>query len=138
MSEETETAAVPMDRLAKVYIKIRDRVSELTKDYDTAVAELKGQLEQVSNVMKEQLRANGELSSKTAYGTVSLITKTRFVAQDAEAFRAFVLEHQAIDLLEMRIVQKNMSAFLEANPGVVPVGLNTLSEVVISVRKPTK
>ena len=31
MSEE----GVPMDRLAKVYIKIRDRIGELTKDYES-------------------------------------------------------------------------------------------------------
>ena len=112
MTEET----IPMDRLAKVYVKIRDKISELTRDYETQV----------------------ESSSKTEYGTVSLITKTRYYAQDWDAMKTFIKEHDAVDLLEKRIAQKNMQQFLEENPGVVPTGLNTVSEIEVSVRKPTK
>jgi hypothetical protein len=40
--------------------------------------------------------------------------------------------------LEKRIAQTNMAQFLEENPGVVPPGLNSMTEYAISVRKPTK
>lgn len=134
MTEET----VPLDRLAKVYIKIRDKIAEMTKDYESQVEALKVQQSAVADSIKEQLRAANALSAKTEYGTVSLVTKTRYIAQDRDAMKAFILEHQAIDLLEMRIAQVNMGKFLEENPGVVPAGLNTLSEVTVSVRRPTK
>lgn len=134
MTEET----IPMDRLAKVYVKIRDKISELTRDYETQVETLKASQAQVANTMKDQLRAAGMLSSKTEYGTVSLITKTRYYAQDWDAMKTFIKEHDAVDLLEKRIAQKNMQQFLEENPGVVPTGLNTVSEIEVSVRKPTK
>lgn len=134
MTEET----IPMDRLAKVYVKIRDKISELTRDYESQVETLKASQAQVANTMKDQLRAAGMLSSKTEYGTVSLITKTRYYAQDWDAMKTFIKEHDAVDLLEKRIAQKNMQQFLEENPGVVPTGLNTVSEIEISVRKPTK
>lgn len=133
MTEET----VPLDRLAKVYIKIRDKVAELTKDYESQVEALKAQQATVADSIKEQLRATNALSAKTEYGTVSLVTKIRYEAMDRDAFKAFVLEHQAIDLLELRIAQVNMGKFLEANPGVVPQGLNVRSEIQVSVRKPT-
>ena len=134
MTEET----IPMDRLAKVYVKIRDKISELTRDYETQVESLKASQAQVATTMKDQLRAAGMLSSKTEYGTVSLITKTRYYAQDWDAMKTFIKEHDAVDLLEKRIAQKNMQQFLEENPGVVPTGLNTVSEIEVSVRKPTK
>lgn len=134
MTEET----IPMDRLAKVYVKIRDKISELTRDYESQVETLKASQAQVANTMKDQLRAAGMLSSKTEYGTVSLITKTRYYAQDWDAMKTFIKEHDAVDLLEKRIAQKNMQQFLEENPGVVPTGLNTVSEIEVSVRKPTK
>jgi hypothetical protein len=134
MSEE----GVPMDRLAKVYIKIRDRIGELTKDYESQVEALKAQQDTVASTIKDQLRAMNTLSAKTEYGTVSLVTKTRYIAQDRDAMKTFILEHQAIDLLEMRIAQVNMGKFLADNPGVVPTGLNVMSEVTVSVRKPTK
>lgn len=134
MTEET----IPMDRLAKVYVKIRDKIAELTRDYESQVETLKASQAQVANTMKDQLRAAGMLSSKTEYGTVSLITKTRYYAQDWDAMKTFIKEHDAVDLLEKRISQKNMQQFLEENPGVVPTGLNTVSEIEVSVRKPTK
>ncbi len=133
MTEET----VPLDRLAKVYIKIRDKIAEMTRDYESQVEALKAQQATVADSIKEQLRATNALSAKTEYGTVSLVTKIRYEAMDRDAFKAFVLEHQAIDLLELRIAQLNMGKFLEANPGVVPQGLNVRSEIQVSVRKPT-
>jgi hypothetical protein len=133
MTEET----VPLDRLAKVYIKIRDKIADMTKDYESQVEALKAQQTTIADSIKEQLRAANALSAKTEYGTVSLVTKIRYEAMDRDAFKAFVLEHQAIDLLELRIAQVNMGKFLEANPGVVPSGLNTRSEIQVSVRKPT-
>jgi hypothetical protein len=134
MPEET----VPMDKLAKVYIKIRDTIATLTREYEAQVEELKAKQGIVASTMKDQLRAMSTLSAKTEYGTVSLVTKTRYIAQDREAMKIFILEHGAIDLLEMRIAQLNMKKFLEDNPGVVPTGLNVMSEVEISVRRPTK
>jgi hypothetical protein len=129
---------IPMDRLAKVYVKIRDKISELTRDYETQVETLKAQQAQVSSTMKDQLRAMGSLSSKTEYGTVSLITKTRYYAMDKDAFKRFVIENDAADLYEQRVAQKNMAEFLDKNPGNVPPGLNIVSEIEVSVRKPTK
>lgn len=136
MTEETQPP-VPMDKLAKVYVRIRDRIADLTKAFDTEVEQLKAQQTLVAHTMKDQLRASGQLSAKTEYGTVSLITKTRYYAMDKDAFKAFVLERGAIDLLEQRIAQKNMAQYLTDNPTDVPPGLNTQSELEISVRKPT-
>lgn len=135
---ETQPAIVPMDRLAKVYVKIRDAISVLTRDYETQVEGLKEQQLQIAATMKEQLRAMDIQSAKTEYGTVSLITKKRYVAMDKDAFKEFVLEHKAVDLYEQRIAQKNMAEFMAQNPEVAIPGLNVLSEIEISVRRPTK
>lgn len=135
MTDETH---IPMDKLTKVYVKIREAIAEKTKEYDTVVEAMKAQQAAVASQMKDQLRASGQLSAKTEFGTVSLKTTTRYYAMDKDAFKAFVLEHQAIDLLEQRIAQKNMGEFLAANPTIAVPGLNTASEIEISVRKPTQ
>lgn len=133
----SETPEVPMDKLARIYIKIRTRIAELTKAYDDEVENLKAQQDQVANAMKDRMQAQGEVSSKTASGTVSLVTETRYVAQDWDAMKKFVMEHDAVDLLERRVAQQNMAKFLTDNPGVVPPGLNTLSAIKVRVTKPT-
>jgi hypothetical protein len=128
---------IPLDKLAKVYRKMRDQISELTKEYDTQVEILKAQQEEIKNAMKEQMQALGVTSVRTDQGTVVLSVKTRYSTADWDSFKKFVMEHDALDLFEKRIAQTNMKQFLDENPGVVPPGLNSNSEYDVSVRKPT-
>jgi len=128
---------IPLDKLAKVYRKMRDQISELTKEYDTQVEILKAQQEEIKNAMKEQMQALGVTSVRTDQGTVVLSVKTRYSTADWDSFKKFVMEHDALDLFEKRIAQTNMKQFLDENPGVVPPGLNSNSEYDVSVRKPS-
>ena len=134
---ETESETIPLDRLAKIYRKIRSEITTLTQDYDTKVEALKAQQEELKNAMKDMMKTMGVTSVRTAQGTVVLSIKTRYNTQDWDSFKKFVVEHDAVDLLEKRIAQTNMSQFLEENPGLVPPGLNSHAEYDISVRKPT-
>jgi hypothetical protein len=84
------------------------------------------------------MKALGLTSVQTSTGTVSLMKKTRYNTQDWDSFKAFVLEHQVVDLLEKRIAQTNMAQFLEENPGVLPPGLNSVTEFDIRVTKARK
>jgi arsenate reductase-like glutaredoxin family protein len=108
---------IPLDRLAKVYRKMRDQISELTKEYDTQVETLKAQQEEIKNAMKEQMQALGVTSVRTDQGTVVLSVKTRYSTADWDSFKKFVIEHDALDLFEKRIAQTNMKQFLDENPG---------------------
>lgn len=134
---ETETETIPLDRLAKIYRKIRAEIATLTQEYDTKVEALKAQQDELKNAMKDMMKTMGVTSVRTAQGTVVLSVKTRYNTLDWDSFKKFVVEHDAVDLLEKRIAQTNMSQFLEENPGLVPPGLNSHAEYDISVRKPT-
>lgn len=131
------TEVVPLDKLAKIYRKMRDRVSELTREYDTEVEIIKAQQAEIAAAMKEQMQALGVTSVRTDQGTVVLSVKTRYSTSDWDSFKSFVVEHDALDLFEKRIAQTNMKQFLDENPGVVPPGLNSNAEYDISVRKPS-
>jgi len=133
-----ELANIPMDKLAKVYRKMATRIQELTQAFENEVEVIKAQQEQVKLALKDQMLALGMSSVRTDQGTVVLSTKTRYNTQDWDSFKEFVLEHQAVDLLEKRIAQGNMATFLEENPKLLPPGLNSVTEYAISVRKPTK
>ena len=134
---ETETEPIPLDRLAKIYRKIRAKITTLTQEYDDQIETLKAQQDEIKNAMKDMMKAMGVTSVRTAQGTVVLSVSTRYSTQDWDSFKKFVVEHDAVDLLEKRIAQGNMNQFLEENPGLVPPGLNSSSEYSISVRKPT-
>lgn len=132
-----EEEAIPLDKLVKIYRKLRTKMTALTQEYDTQTEILKAQQDEIKNAIKEQMKAMGVTSVRTTEGTAVMSVKTRYTTQDWDSFKKFMLEHEAIDLLEKRIAQTNMAQFLEENPGVVPPGLNSSSEYDISVRKPT-
>ena len=134
----SDQEVVPLDKLARVYRRIRDKIQVMTKDYETAVEELKAQQSEIKNAMKDQMLALGSSSIKTPEGTIILAQKVRYYTDDWDSFKQFVIEHDALDLFEKRIRQTNMVTFLGDNPGVVPSGLNSMTEFDVSVRKPTK
>lgn len=125
---------IALDRLVRIYMKMRMSIQDL----DAQIETIKEQQQEVKNEIKDRMRSMGTKSLKTDFGTVSLTEKTRFYTQDWDSFKRFVIEHDAVDLLEKRISQLNMRTFLEENPALVPPGLNSDTEFDISVRKPSK
>ena len=138
MTEDVEEVAtveaIPLDKLVAIHAKIKARQEKL----DAELAELEEDRTEVRLAIKDQMKALGLTSVQTSYGTVSLSKKTRYNTQDWDSFKAFVLEHQVVDLLEKRIAQANIAQFLEENPGVVPPGLNSITEFDIRVTKARK
>lgn len=128
---------IPLDKLAKVYRKIRSEIELLTQEYDTKVEVLKATQEEIKHAMKDQMKALGVTSVNTPQGTVVLSTKTRYSTSDWDSFKSFVTQHDALDLFEKRIAQGNMKQFLEENPGILPPGLTSNAEYDISVTKPS-
>jgi hypothetical protein len=133
-----ENSEVPIDKLVRAYRNVRTEIQELTKTYETTLEGLEQVKNEISGELKDRMLKMGGKSLNTASGTVILGTKTRYTTQDWDSFKQFVLEHEAVELLERRIAQGNMKQFLEENPGVVPPGLNSDSEYTITVRKPSK
>jgi hypothetical protein len=129
---------IPLDTLVKVHRKIKMQIDELTQEYDNKVETLKAQQDEVRFAIKDQMKALGMKSFNTAFGTVSLMHKTRYNTEDWDSFKKFIIENDVVDLLEKRIAQTNMARWLEENPGKVPPGLNSFSDFEIRVTKPTK
>ena len=69
------TEIIPMDKLAKAYLKIRTAKSELTQKYEEDMAALDEQENQLESAMKDQMLALGTKSMRTDSGTVMLGTK---------------------------------------------------------------
>ena len=132
MSDES----IPIDKLTKIYRKIKAEIDQLTKEYDTKVEALKASQDEIKFAIKDQMKALGVSSVKTEFGTVSMANKTRYSTQDWDSFKQFIIAHDVVDLLEKRIAQTNMAKFLEDNPGVVPPGLNAFSDFEIRITKP--
>ena len=128
-------AEVTADRLVATYVKIRDKRSLLQQEYEKEDNRLKEQLDLVTNKLLDICRETGADGMKTSAGTVSRSVSTRYWTSDWSAMYDFIREHDAIHLLEQRIHQGNLKAFLTENEGVVPKGLNSDSKYTIRVTR---
>jgi hypothetical protein len=129
---------VSLERLVRAYRKVREAIQKLTREYEEELEGLETVRQQFTNEIKDRMLATGAKTIRTDSGTITLATKTRYTANDWDEFKKFVLEHQAVELLERRIAQSNMKQFLEENPTLVPPGLDASTEYAVTVRKPSK
>ncbi len=123
------------DKLAKIYIKMRDTLQQMEREHEERVADLKSQMETVETELMEICKATGADSIKTPHGTVIRSVKTRYWTSDWESMHNFIQDHKAFDLLERRIHQTNMKSWLEENPNFLPQGLNSESRYSVTVRR---
>lgn len=131
MTDTTDDEEITLNDLVRIHSKIKTKIEQ----YDAQVAKLEEQRTEVRMAIKDRMKAQGLKTVNTDSGTVSLVTKTRYNTQDWDSFKTFVIEHQVVDLLEKRIAQSNMATFLEENPGLLPPGLNSITEFDIRVTK---
>ena len=134
LDTDNEVDDITIDKLVRIHSKIKAKIEDL----DGQVAALEEQREEIRLAIKDMMKAQNLQTVRTPSGLVSLVTSTRYNTQDWDQFKAFVLEHDAVDLLEKRIAQTNMAQFLEENPGVVPPGLNSVTGFDIRVTKARK
>ena len=127
---------ISADKLVAAYVRLRTRRQEVLKAFEAEDADLKMQQDMISERLLEICKEVGADSLKTPYGTVSRTTKTRYWTNDWGAMYDFIREHGVPDLLEQRISQSKMQAFLEEHPDLLPMGLNADSKYTITVYKP--
>jgi hypothetical protein len=119
------------DRLAKIYVKIREKRLALEKE----VAELQEQQDIVAKQILELCKEQGTFTMRTEHGTISRRVSKRYWTSDWHSFCDFVKEHDAFALLHQRINNSNMEQFLEENPELHPPGLNADQNQTIVITK---
>jgi hypothetical protein len=127
--------AMDSGRLAKVYIKIRTKRQEILAAFTEEDNQLKEALETIEAEMLEKCKTENADSIKTPFGTIIRSIKTRVWPADWEVFNQYVLDNEALGLLEKRVHQTNMTQWLEEHPDNPPPGLNIDRSYSCSVRK---
>ena len=133
MTDDVPNVAV--DKLTRIYIKIRDARAALASKFKEEDSALSDQLDLVKRELLNYCSENGVESMRTADGIFYRTTKTRYWTSDWESMHKFILEHGVPEFLDKRLNQGTVKQFLEENPESVPPGLNTVVEYVITVRK---
>lgn len=132
----SDTTELTVDKLVKIYIKMRDAYDEKQAAYNKELEVLKESMNDVKVAILEHCKDNNVDSLRTEFGTARRSIKTKYWTDDWSSFNEFVLEYRIPDVYEKRINQGAMRSFLDENPGVVPPGLNVSSEYTVTVTKP--
>jgi hypothetical protein len=126
---------IPADKLAEIYIKIRDKRAEIKEKFEAEDASLKEQQDLLAEEMLEVCYENNADSIKTPAGTIIRKVDTRYWTTDWDSMYQFIQEHDAYPLLEKRIHQTNLKQFLDENPELLPAGLQADRKYTVVVRR---
>ncbi len=130
-----EETSIPLDKLAEIYIKIRDHRQAQARSFEAKDKELEEQLQVLEQKMLEICKQNNASSIRTEHGTVIRQIKSRYWTNDWDSMYAFIKQNNAFGLLERRLHQTHMKEFLSENPDKLPMGLNVEREYNIVVRR---
>jgi len=130
---------VNLDELVKTYLTIRDERDRLSREHEAKDRELANDLAQLEQVLLNSCNEINADSIRTGNGTVIKTTRENYVCGDWDNFKKFVMENQAIELLQQRLHQSNFKEFLtNRDDEGLPPGISSMREFKVVVRKPTK
>ena len=126
---------VTLEKLTRIYIKMRDKKAELTQELEAQISELDEKMKTVKTGILDHMKEIGAESLRTDAGTVYRTVRTTYSTNDWDSMNKFILQHSVPELLEKRIHQTNMKAFLEEHPDVLPPGLNANMEYSVTIKR---
>jgi hypothetical protein len=126
------------DQLVETFITLRNERDRMRNEWEAKDSEVKEQMNVIEQALLSICNETNATSIKTDKGTVIRKLTERFFCSDWDNFRDYVLEHQALELLERRIHQGNFKEFIaEREKEGLPPGVNVMREFGVTVRKPT-
>ena len=127
---------VNTEELVSAYIVLRDERSRLKEEYESADKKLVDDMDKIEQTMLGICNEIGADSIKTAVGTVIRKVNERFYCTDWDNFKNYVLENEAVELLERRIHQGNFREHMsQIKDQGLPPGVNVMREFGITVRR---
>ena len=125
-------SAMNAEKLAAIYVKIRDARRDLAKKDE----ELKAQLDVVAEQLLEICKEQGAQTIRTSHGTISRRLNKHYWTNDWDSFFRFIKENEAFSLLQRRINNANMEQFLEENSNLHPPGLQAdIGQTIVIVKR---
>jgi hypothetical protein len=129
---------VKLDDLVTTYLTIRTERNTLKNQWEIRDSELKADLEELERAMLIACNEINADSIRTGSGTIIKSLKETYTCGDWDNFKQFVVDNNALDLLQQRISQTNFKEFMSTRQeDGLPPGISTLREFAITVRKPT-
>ena len=125
-----------LDELVANYIKLRDKKSQLKKQYDEKVAKVDAVMDKMEAIILKTFQDSGIDSARTDAGTAYISTRTSATVANREELFQWIQEdfEERSIFLENRVSKVAVEQFKAANDDLPP-GVNFRSELVVGVRR---
>jgi hypothetical protein len=131
-----QMSEVNTEELVEAYLNIRNERERILREYEAQDERLKDDMRKIETAMLSVCNTIGADSIKTKSGTIMRKLTERFHCSDWENFSKYVLDNEALELLEKRIHQGNFKQHLSEIEGDgLPPGVNVMREFGVTVRK---
>lgn len=129
---------IKANSLVSAYLGLRGQREKLARKYDQEDSVLKEQMERLEEAMLSTCNDIGAETLRTESGTIVKTLKENYVCGDWDNFKKFILDNNALELLQQRISQTNFKEFVSTRQEEgLPPGISTMREFKITVRKPS-
>lgn len=116
------------------YRQVRAKKEEIAERHKEELKPYNEALDKLEAAALQFLHSTGQQSANTMSGTCYINTRRSVTVEDAAAYRAWCLEHQRDDLMEVRAAKKAVEDYIEAN-ATVPPGIKLSSDITVNFRK---
>ena len=123
-----------IDELVAYYIDIRDRKAARKAEYEASIVKLDEALDKIEAKLLTHFNDTGSESVRTEFGTAYKAIHTTASVADRDAFMGFVLENNALELLETRCAKKAVEEFMTVN-NEPPPGVNVTRVAKVNFRR---
>jgi hypothetical protein len=128
---------VKVDSLVSAYLSLRREREKLAKKYEQEDSVFKEQMDRLDEAMLNICNDIGAETLRTESGTIVKTLKENYICGDWDNFKKFIMENEALELLQQRISQTNFKEFISTRGEEgLPPGISTMREFKITVRKP--
>lgn len=126
-----------MQQAAELYRKVQARLEVKKAEYDEACEKDKRGLEALELFMLQQLNAAGVRSMNVpGVAEVKIVDKRVFGCADWDMFYTWMVTQNKPELLQKRIHEANMQAFIDEHGGhFLPPAVNVHTEATIKILK---
>ncbi len=122
------------DAIVRVIVKMRNRLAEMTREYDAARKVVEDQKHALEVEMLRRLQDRGATQTKTEFGTAFIDEKMQAQIADEAMFQNFVREIGDLDFYQKRIAVKHVKEYMKENGDRLPPGLSIYKELGVVVR----
>lgn len=131
-TQETQAPQRSVDDLVRLYVKIRDKLSEERRKFELLENEMKSHLDRVGTALLSRLNAQEVNSMATDSGTVYITMKMKPSIRDGAALRDWILSTGNIDILQKRL---STTAIRDLGENAEIPGVEIIREAEIGVRR---